>query len=203
MLGAPKKTRFGMRRLARRSPRDVEPDRRARRHRRSARSPIVQDSRRPRAGWSSSAARWCARPADRHGRADRVALGRTRCERLFAIIRELSASGVAVLYVSHRLDEILDLCDRVTVFRDGRSVMQAGPRRPDPPRPGRGDRRRRGRAPERGRRAGRRDGARRARRSATLRRLPQRARRVLSTSIAARCSASAVWSAPGAANWCA
>jgi len=45
-------------------------------------------------------------------------------ERLYAIVRELSRAGVAVLYVSHRLDEILDLCHRVTVFRDGRSVMQ-------------------------------------------------------------------------------
>jgi ribose transport system ATP-binding protein/rhamnose transport system ATP-binding protein len=44
-------------------------------------------------------------------------------ERLFAIIRELSKGNVAVLYVSHRLDEITALCDRVTVFRDGRSVM--------------------------------------------------------------------------------
>lgn len=43
--------------------------------------------------------------------------------RLYAIVRELSTSGVAVLYVSHRLDEILDLCHRVTVFRDGHSVM--------------------------------------------------------------------------------
>jgi len=46
-------------------------------------------------------------------------------ERLFAIVRELSKANVAVLYVSHRLDEIMDLCHRVTVFRDGRSVMQA------------------------------------------------------------------------------
>ncbi len=45
-------------------------------------------------------------------------------ERLYTIVRELSRSGIAVLYVSHRLDEILDLCDRVTAFRDGRSVMQ-------------------------------------------------------------------------------
>ena len=41
---------------------------------------------------------------------------------LFAAVRDLSAKGVAVLYVSHRLDEILDLCARVTVFRDGESV---------------------------------------------------------------------------------
>ena len=46
-------------------------------------------------------------------------------ERLFAIIRELSKANVAVLYVSHRLDEITTLCHRVTVFRDGQSVMQA------------------------------------------------------------------------------
>lgn len=44
------------------------------------------------------------------------------CERLFEIIENLSRSGVAVLYVSHRLDEILRLCDRVTVFRDGTST---------------------------------------------------------------------------------
>ncbi len=43
-------------------------------------------------------------------------------ERLFAIIADLSKSGVAVLYVSHRLDEVLHLCRRVTAFRDGRSV---------------------------------------------------------------------------------
>jgi ribose transport system ATP-binding protein len=43
-------------------------------------------------------------------------------ERLFEIIADLARSGVAVLYVSHRLDEILRLCDRVSVFRDGTSV---------------------------------------------------------------------------------
>ncbi|PCJ92226.1 MAG: ABC transporter [Hyphomicrobiales bacterium] len=48
-----------------------------------------------------------------------ASLSAAEAERLFAIIRDLSASGVAVLYVSHRLDEILDLCDSVTVFRDG------------------------------------------------------------------------------------
>jgi ribose transport system ATP-binding protein len=44
-------------------------------------------------------------------------------ERLYTIVRELSKSGVAVLYISHRLDEILDLCQTITVFRDGHSVM--------------------------------------------------------------------------------
>ena len=47
---------------------------------------------------------------------------RSKRRKLFAIIDDLSASGVAVLYVSHRLDEILRLCRRVTVFRDGRTV---------------------------------------------------------------------------------
>lgn len=53
-----------------------------------------------------------------------ASLSASESERLFAIVRELSASGVSVLYVSHRLNEILDLCDRVTVFRDGRSVRE-------------------------------------------------------------------------------
>jgi ribose transport system ATP-binding protein/rhamnose transport system ATP-binding protein len=51
-----------------------------------------------------------------------AALATAESERLFGIIRELSKSGIAVLYVSHRLDEILELCRRVTVFRDGRLI---------------------------------------------------------------------------------
>ncbi len=38
---------------------------------------------------------------------------------LFRTIRELSASGVAVIYISHRLEEIFQICQRVTVLRDG------------------------------------------------------------------------------------
>jgi len=53
-----------------------------------------------------------------------ASLSASESEKLFAIVEDLSASGVAVLYVSHRLDEIQSLCDRVTVFRDGRSVAR-------------------------------------------------------------------------------
>jgi galactofuranose transport system ATP-binding protein len=45
---------------------------------------------------------------------------------LFDVVRGLSAQGVAVLYVSHRLDELYELCSRVTVLRDGK-VVHSGP----------------------------------------------------------------------------
>ena len=41
---------------------------------------------------------------------------------LFAVVRDLRASGVGVVYISHRLEEIFALADRVTVLRDGRSI---------------------------------------------------------------------------------
>ncbi|MBV9390499.1 MAG: sugar ABC transporter ATP-binding protein, partial [Verrucomicrobia bacterium] len=44
---------------------------------------------------------------------------------LFAVIRQLKTSGVSVLFVSHKLDELYVVCERVTVMRDGRTV-QAG-----------------------------------------------------------------------------
>lgn len=43
-------------------------------------------------------------------------------ERLFTVVRELRSSGVGIIYISHRLDEIFTLADRVTVLRDGESV---------------------------------------------------------------------------------
>ena len=45
-------------------------------------------------------------------------------ERLFAAIRPLKERGVAMIYVSHRLDEIFRIADRVAVLRDGRLVGQ-------------------------------------------------------------------------------
>jgi rhamnose transport system ATP-binding protein len=41
---------------------------------------------------------------------------------LFAVVRELRKAGVGVIYISHRLEEIFALADRVTVLRDGQSV---------------------------------------------------------------------------------
>ncbi len=46
-------------------------------------------------------------------------------ERVFAAVRSVAAQGCAVIFVSHRLGEVLRLCDRVTVMRDGRRVLQA------------------------------------------------------------------------------
>jgi ribose transport system ATP-binding protein len=41
---------------------------------------------------------------------------------LFGRLRALKKEGVAIIYISHRLEEIFDLCDRVTVFKDGQFV---------------------------------------------------------------------------------
>jgi ABC-type sugar transport system ATPase subunit len=49
-------------------------------------------------------------------------LSETEIERVFAVVRELVRDGRSTIFVSHRLDELLDLCDRVTVLRDGRIV---------------------------------------------------------------------------------
>lgn len=51
------------------------------------------------------------------------ALSSAECERLFSIIRTLAASGVAIVYISHRIDEVMHLADTVTVLRDGRHVL--------------------------------------------------------------------------------
>ena len=48
------------------------------------------------------------------------ALPPTECEALFSVLRKVRENGVSILYVSHRLDEVLSLASQVTVLRDGR-----------------------------------------------------------------------------------
>ncbi|MGC8862764.1 MAG: sugar ABC transporter ATP-binding protein [Armatimonadota bacterium] len=43
-------------------------------------------------------------------------------ENLFALIRRLKADGVSIIYISHRLEEVFQIADRVTVLRDGKLV---------------------------------------------------------------------------------
>lgn len=51
-----------------------------------------------------------------------AALTTADAERLIERIRELSTAGVSILYVSHRLDEVAELCERFTVLRDGQRI---------------------------------------------------------------------------------
>ena len=51
-----------------------------------------------------------------------ASLTQTETDSLLTVVRALSASGVAVVFVSHRLAEVLDISSRVTVLRDGRLV---------------------------------------------------------------------------------
>ncbi|OLT15440.1 sugar ABC transporter ATP-binding protein [Pseudonocardia sp. CNS-139] len=53
-------------------------------------------------------------------------------QNLFRVIRELTADGVAVVYISHRLEEIREIGDRVTVLKDGRTVARNLPARTTP-----------------------------------------------------------------------
>jgi ribose transport system ATP-binding protein len=51
-----------------------------------------------------------------------AALEDREIERLFAVIERMKSNGVAIVYISHRLDEIRDLADRCTILRDGKLV---------------------------------------------------------------------------------
>ncbi len=124
MLGLPKRSRFGLidwRAIAR----DVAPVAR----RIGITAPLLTDVKRlsTAENWLISICRALIRKARLIVMDEPTAsLSAGESEKLFTIVEDLAHSGVAVLYVSHRLDEIMRLCHRVTAFRDGRSVAEIG-----------------------------------------------------------------------------
>jgi inositol transport system ATP-binding protein len=50
------------------------------------------------------------------------ALSSTEVDKLFKIVRDLKAQGLSIIFVTHRLEEVIELCDRYTVLRDGHLV---------------------------------------------------------------------------------
>jgi ribose transport system ATP-binding protein len=52
-----------------------------------------------------------------------AALARTETLRLFDLMRRLRDQGISMVYISHRMEEVFEVCDRVTVLRDGRRVL--------------------------------------------------------------------------------
>lgn len=49
-------------------------------------------------------------------------LNEREVERLFEIIRELRDKGCAIIYISHKMDEIFEICDEITIMRDGKYI---------------------------------------------------------------------------------
>ena len=43
-------------------------------------------------------------------------------EQLFRVVRRLKERGTSIIFVTHKLDEIMELTDRVTILRDGRNI---------------------------------------------------------------------------------
>ena len=54
-----------------------------------------------------------------------AALARAETQELFALMRRLRERDISIIYISHRMEEIFAVCDRVTVLRDGAAVMTA------------------------------------------------------------------------------
>ncbi|MGO1225280.1 MAG: sugar ABC transporter ATP-binding protein [Brachybacterium sp.] len=51
-----------------------------------------------------------------------TALTSTEVRRLLTIVRELKAEGLAIVFISHKLDEVFEVADSITIFRDGKKV---------------------------------------------------------------------------------
>ena len=53
------------------------------------------------------------------------ALSQREAQRLFGIVRELKRSGISIIFVTHRLTEVMQICDRITVLKDGKPSGKA------------------------------------------------------------------------------
>ena len=51
-------------------------------------------------------------------------LSAKECQKLFSIIRSLSEKGISIIYISHILNDVFDLCDEIMVLRDGETIDQ-------------------------------------------------------------------------------
>jgi ABC-type sugar transport system ATPase subunit len=58
-------------------------------------------------------------------------LSQEELDRLFALVRQLRQQGTLILYISHRLDEVFEIADRITVLKDGQLVGTVRPRETD------------------------------------------------------------------------
>src|SRR5258705_11402498 len=56
-------------------------------------------------------------------------LTRQEADQLFVVLESLKAEGRAILYISHKLDEVKRLCDTATILRGGKKVATCDPRR--------------------------------------------------------------------------
>lgn len=55
-----------------------------------------------------------------------ASLSAKEVDKLFQIVENLKKQGIAIIYISHRMNEILSIADKVTVLRDGRIVGELG-----------------------------------------------------------------------------
>ena len=126
-----------------------------------------------------------------------ASLSHKEIEELFELIELLKADGKAILFISHKFDEIFRIADRYTVFRDGEMVGEGLIADAEPERDRQDDGRPRGRSDlSQARGAYRRAGA----RPSPAYRIRPNSTTSASSCAAARSSASTAWSAPGAAR---
>ncbi len=58
-------------------------------------------------------------------------LSQEELKRLFTLVRQLKEQGTIILYISHRLDEVFEIADRITVLKDGQLVGTVKPQESD------------------------------------------------------------------------